>query len=400
MPFTCIKCNASFPKNQGLLAHQNRKRPCDLELAAKVLACTECGKRFTRQDSLLRHSRQSCTGSALDGTQNARVARLEQQVEALTNLVAQSGAAGAPAGASSACVMNAHTMNVMQNTNIVNVNNVTIAPWGSPLQLTDADVEAALATVPGLAGTPALPEVVAALMELVKRAHMPPAARNIHLNPKRTDQALALTTGGWAAMPLEEATVALFDGASASMAAARAPSVRQTVRMSIPVQYRTERAASVALGLRPMGAHLLNVAPGGPGPLLIEAIAAAAGIVPAANMPPTAVTTTPRPGPRRRTTERGPSALQHTRRDRPHLAHRHHGGRRREHRRTRLGAAAGVGGRRPAPAVWPNGRRSCDFANERRMSTTIRMSEITIDLDNSANGAGPQTLRNQPAGEK
>jgi hypothetical protein len=155
----------------------------------------------------------------------------------------------------------------------VNNLSVKIAPWGAPLQLTDADVEAALATVPGIAGTPALPEVVAALMELVKRAHVSAAARNIHLNPNRTDQALALTTGGWAAMPLEEATAALFDGASASMAAVRAPSVRQTVRMSIPVQYRAERAASVALGLRPMGAHLLNVAPGGPGPLLIEAIA-------------------------------------------------------------------------------------------------------------------------------
>jgi hypothetical protein len=173
--------------------------------------------------------------------------------------------------------MNAHTMNVMQNTNIVNVNSITIAPWGSPLQLTDADVEAALATVPGLAGTPALPEVVAALMELVKRAHVPEAARNIHLNPKRTDQALALTTGGWAAMPLEEATAALFDGASASMAAARAPSMRQTIRTTIPVQYRAERADAVQMGLRPMGAHLLNVAPGGPGPLLLTGPAAPTG---------------------------------------------------------------------------------------------------------------------------
>ena len=281
MPFTCIKCNASFPKNQGLVAHQNRKRPCDLELAAKVLACAECGKRFTRQDSLLRHSRQSCTGATINATQNARVARLEQQVEALTNLVTQVGAAGAPTGSSPACVMNAHTMVMQQNTNIINdnsvnlVNHVTIAPWGSPLQLTDADVEAALATVPGLAGTPALPEVVAALMELVKRAHVPAAARNVHLNPKRTDQALALTTGGWAAMPLEEATAALFDGASASMAAARAPTVRQMMRVSIPVQYRAERADAVQLGLRPMGAHLLNVAPGGPGPLLLTGPAAA-----------------------------------------------------------------------------------------------------------------------------
>ena len=162
-------------------------------------------------------------------------------------------------------------------TNVVNNVSVKIAPWGSPLQLTDADVEAALATGPGLAGTPALPEVVAALMELVKRAHMAPTARNIHLNPKRTDQALALTTGGWAAMPLEEATAALFDGASASMAAARAPSMRQMMRTTIPVQYRAERAASVQLGLRPMGAHLLNVAPGGPGPLLLTGPAEPAG---------------------------------------------------------------------------------------------------------------------------
>jgi hypothetical protein len=145
------------------------------------------------------------------------------------------------------------------------------------LQLTDADVEAALATVPGIAGTPALPEVVAALMELVKRAHMPPAARNVHLNPKRTDQALALTSGGWAAMPLEEATAALFDGASASMAAVRAPSMRQTIRTTIPVQYRAERADAVQMGLRPMGAHLLNVAPGGPGPLLLTGPAAPTG---------------------------------------------------------------------------------------------------------------------------
>jgi hypothetical protein len=89
--------------------------------------------------------------------------------------------------------------NMINNTTVNNVT-VNVTPWGSPLQLTDADVEAALATVPGIAGTPAIPEVVAALMELVKRAHVSATARNIHLNPKRTDQALALTTGGWAAI--------------------------------------------------------------------------------------------------------------------------------------------------------------------------------------------------------
>ena len=278
MSHRCAVCGSTFQRARGLELHAARKTPCKLAvITPSPLTCLACGRAFSRKDSLTRHG-QRCKlqKGPVDKAEDVRFARLEQQVEELTHLVTQVGAAGAP-GSSPACVMNAHTMNVMQNTNIVTVNHVTIAPWGSPLQLTDADVEAALATVPGLAGTPALPEVVAALMELVKRAHMPPAARNVHLNPKRTDQALALTSGGWAAMPLEEATAALFDGASASMAAVRAPSVRQMMRTTIPVQYRAERAASVQLGLRPMGAHLLNVAPGGPGPLLLTGPAEPAG---------------------------------------------------------------------------------------------------------------------------
>ena len=282
MSHRCAVCGSTFQRARGLEMHAARKTPCKLAvITPSPLTCLACGRAFSRKDSLTRHGRRcKIQKGPVNVSENVRFARLEQQVEELTNLVTQVGAAGAPGlapGLAPACVMNAHTMNVMQNTNIINVNSITIAPWGSPLQLTDADVEAALATVPGLAGTPALPEVVAALMELVKRAHMPPAARNVHLNPKRTDQALALTTGGWAAMPLEEATAALFDGASASMAAARMPSVRQMVRTSIPVQYRAERAASVQLGLRPMGAHLLNVAPGGPGPLLLTGPAEPAG---------------------------------------------------------------------------------------------------------------------------
>jgi len=150
-----------------------------------------------------------------------------------------------------------------------NFNNITIAPWGSPLQLTDADVEATLATVPGFAGIPALPEVVAALMELVKRAHVPVAARNIHLNPKRCDQALALTAGGWATMPLEEATSVLFDGASARIAAAASPATPLAGGHLLRTQYRVDKEAAVQLGLRPMEAHLANVGPGGPGPILL-----------------------------------------------------------------------------------------------------------------------------------
>ena len=185
--------------------------------------------------------------------------------------------------------MNAQTMNVLQTTNNV---NVTVAPWGSPLQLTDADVEAALAVVPGLAGNTALPEVVAVLMDLVKRSHIPEAARNVHINPKRCDQALALTAAGWAALPLAEATTALFDGASARIAApvvAAGDRQRQRanpLRATLPMQYRADKEAAVQLGLRPMEAHLANIAPGGPGPLLLAApVAAQAPAAPAAQAP-------------------------------------------------------------------------------------------------------------------
>jgi len=188
---------------------------------------------------------------------------LASKVEELEGIIRQIGA-------------NPVIQNNTVNNTVNHIGSVTIAPWGAPLQLTDADVEAALASIPGVAGTLALPEVVSTLMELVKRAHMSSTARNVYLNPKRGDQALALTpTGGWAAMPLTEATAALFDDASARIAA---PVGRQRVnalRATVPVQYRADKAQAVQLGLRPMEAHLANLAPGGPGPLLLESAAAA-----------------------------------------------------------------------------------------------------------------------------
>ena len=269
---TCTLCGKTFRDPAALKRHSTKKLPCAIKLEPSTDAkhpCPNCNRDFTTETAKYRHIRNNCHVVRAAGNTAIAIEQLAAKVQSLERqLHAQSEA--------NPTVI--HTVNNnVANTTVNTVNSITIAPWGSPLQLTDADVEAALAGVPGLAGTPALPEVVAALMELVKRAHVPPAARNIHLNPKRTDQALALTTGGWAAMPLEEATAALFDGASASMAAARAPTVRQMMRTSIPVQYRAERAASVQLGLRPMGAHLLNVAPGGPGPLLLTGPAEPAG---------------------------------------------------------------------------------------------------------------------------
>jgi hypothetical protein len=229
--------------------------------------CVYCFKSYTRADSLTRH-KKVCA--------EVRTAALTAQLAAVQtrlDIIEHRTTAGPITVTNN--IANATVNNV---TNVV--NNVTIAPWGAPLQLTDADVEAALASIPGVAGTPAMPEVVAALMELVKRAHMPEAARNVYLNPKRGDQALARTAaGGWAAMPLTEATTVLFDGASARIAVPTARRRVNALQASVPVQYRADKALAVQLGLRPMEAHLANMAPGGPGPLLLESVTAEAAVV-------------------------------------------------------------------------------------------------------------------------
>jgi len=151
-----------------------------------------------------------------------------------------------------------------------NVNlTVNIAPWGAPLSVTESDIEAALCDLP--TDIPQTGEMVRALMEVVKRAHLPPEARNIYLNPKRTDQARALTKNGWAFLPLSEATQALFDGASAQIE--KPPAIRVGVgqaRTALPIHYRMDKANVVQMGMHPMGAHLANMAPGGVGPLLVE----------------------------------------------------------------------------------------------------------------------------------
>ena len=57
------------------------------------------------------------------------------------------------------------------------------------------------------------PSVTELLMDLPKRAHADPAARNIYLNPRRTDQVLVhKKSGTWEVLPLAEATRLLFDG--------------------------------------------------------------------------------------------------------------------------------------------------------------------------------------------
>ena len=174
--------------------------------------------------------------------------------------------------------------NTVNNTVNNTMNNLTvnIAPWGSPLNLTDADVEAALRLIPGLVGTPSMKEVVNTLMELVKRAHIQEGARNVYLSPKREDWAMALQPTGWAAIPIPEVTSDLFDMASKRISS-RTVSPRTAVpnpvkerlnslQMEVPVQYRLDKENAVQMGMRMMATHLVNLRPGGPGPAVTKLI--------------------------------------------------------------------------------------------------------------------------------
>ena len=139
-----------------------RKLACD---NAKEFSCEGCQKQFTRNDNLMRHQ-EKCKKV------KDPVVILQQQLEEV-KLKLHEMSQQIPCATEATLVVNAPVTNI----NNVNHVNVEITPWGSPLALSDADVEAALARLPCLAGTPALGEIVNALM-----AHEPASARNIHLS--------------------------------------------------------------------------------------------------------------------------------------------------------------------------------------------------------------------------
>jgi outer membrane murein-binding lipoprotein Lpp len=114
------------------------------------------------------------------------------------------------------------------------------------------------------------PYVAELLMDLTKRAHADPAARNVYLNPKRADQALVhMTSGKWEVMSLQEATRLIFDGVAKAM-------VRVTLsneeRRQLPLEAQNALAMAGLLyddepeeyakkAKAPMAAHLSNTIP-------------------------------------------------------------------------------------------------------------------------------------------
>ncbi len=121
---------------------------------------------------------------------------------------------------------------VVQNNNVQ--NNITIqaaavniTPWDSPDYITVslADILAAFAENPKLRQylhmddfelsdfEKAPPYVIELFIELLLRAHLLEAARNIYLNPSRSDQVMVrMKSGSWDVAPLNDSIEHLFNG--------------------------------------------------------------------------------------------------------------------------------------------------------------------------------------------
>ena len=113
----------------------------------------------------------------------------------------------------------------------------------------------------------AIPYVLEALLDLVRRAHAAdPASRNVYLNPGRADQVMVFDEIAWKVITLLEATQALLDSAAVGVRRATLSSESfrelpfdvQASAACIPALYEDEREEYIARAKSSMAAHLTN----------------------------------------------------------------------------------------------------------------------------------------------
>lgn len=304
----CTQCRKQFKYPSDLQRHLQRKKPC-----APILdrdgqekdghVCRYCGRDFSSQTSMYRHIRKYCkiAGSEegmdllLDHTLQRQLAAQKREIEELKaqmkDLAAQGGGRQVGAvvqGGASSNVLGSGVQNNTQNNITINIR-----PWDGeerihiPVDLIRAAFaeNARLAEYCGLSDAEkvddkqARPYVTEALVDLTRRAHQDPLARNVYLNPRRADQVLVcMKTGGWEVRPLAEATRLLFDGVATGIHRAtitdeerrQLPDGVQGAVPWIPMLYRQDQERYVADARQPMAAHLANTKPALSGPAPIE----------------------------------------------------------------------------------------------------------------------------------
>jgi hypothetical protein len=209
--------------------------------------------------------------------QNAQLAQMRAQMAELTTLMKGQLTLAAPATQQIAQpIQHAGQVN---NGAVTNNNTVVhIHPWDGDRRIGVelAHILAAFTDNAKLGDheltDPAIapPYVTELLMDLTKRAHADPAARNIYLNPRRADQALVhKKSGTWEVLPLAEATRLIFDGVAATI---HHTTMTSAERRQLPLEaqnalsmagllYDDEPEEYVKRAKAPMAAHLVNTAP-------------------------------------------------------------------------------------------------------------------------------------------
>lgn len=313
----CLKCGATFSDKAHLARHQARKTPCDpivtlpgdivppaatapvaapaaaaasaASAAASAVAskhqCRFCARQFSSKTSMYRHIRQSCKiansdegmEKLLDHTIRRQLAEQGAQITKLTALVemlAVGGAATLPIRAASHQIAQTiHNGSVTNTTVVVNAWDGDRRIGVELAHILAAFTDNAKLREYARMGDHELTDPAIAppddlLMDLTKRAHADPAARNIYLNPRRADQVLVhKKSGTWEVLSLAEATRLLFDGVVATIhhtlvERQRLPLEAQNALSMAGLLYEDEPDEYVKRAKAPMAARLANTAPG------------------------------------------------------------------------------------------------------------------------------------------
>jgi hypothetical protein len=295
----CVRCGKEFRAPALLKRHLERKTPCEpiIDATGEGIACRYCGKAFASRPSMSRHVRQYCKianseegmEKLLDHTlqrqlaeQNAKLAEQGAQIMKLTALIEKLALTDqAPSQQIAQPIQHAGQVN---NAPVTNNTVVNIHPWDGDrrIGIELAHILAAFTDNAKLReyarmgdhdlSNPdiAPPYVTELLMDLTRRAHADPAARNVYLNPRRADQALVhKKSGTWEVLPLAEATRLIFDGVAATIHHTTMTAVE---RRQLPLEaqnalsmagllYDDEPDEYVKRAKAPMAAHLVNTAP-------------------------------------------------------------------------------------------------------------------------------------------
>jgi hypothetical protein len=143
----------------------------------------------------------------------------------------------------------------VENQLVINARVELIRPWDEAraVRVTVEDVAAAFRENPRLAEYASLPEheltdpliappyVTELMVDLVKRAHADPCARNIRLNPNRADQVLVQAGTHWQVRQMAGSHLNLLTGVASSI---HAIIVTESLRSKLPLQ--VQNAMSMA----------------------------------------------------------------------------------------------------------------------------------------------------------